>query len=75
MEMHKSCECNRCKRYTVYSRWKVKKGDPIKVYSSGHLLKKWGTFLNMDYSFVKWCDAEQHIHFTNLQSLHIQKIL
>ncbi|MGE6619165.1 hypothetical protein [Bacillus mycoides] len=69
------CECNRCKRHTVYQKWKVKIGDPIKVYSYGYLLKKWGTFLAMDSSFIKWIDAEQHVHFTSLQSLHMQKVL
>ncbi|MEC5308802.1 hypothetical protein [Bacillus thuringiensis] len=75
MEKQRTCECNRCIRYNVYQKWKVKQGDPIKVYSFGHLLKKWGTFLAMDYSFVKWFDEKQHIHFTHLQSLHIQKIV
>lgn len=75
MEKQRVCECNRCKRQTVYQKWKVKIGDPIKVYSYGHLLKKWGTFLAMDYSFVKWLDGEQNLHFTSLQSLHMQKIM
>ncbi|MGE6552945.1 hypothetical protein ACQKFK_29600 [Bacillus mycoides] len=47
-----------CKRYNVHRKWKVKKGDLIKVYSFG-----------------KWLDEEQHIHFTSLQSLQIQKIM
>lgn len=75
MENPKTCECNRCKRYNVYKRWKIKQGDLIKVYSFGHLLKKWGTFLAMDYSFVKWLDEEQNLHFTQLHSLHIQKMV
>ncbi|OUA82765.1 hypothetical protein [Bacillus thuringiensis] len=75
MEPQKTCECNRCKRYNVYRKWKVKQGDPIKVYSFGHLLKKWGTFLNMDYSFIRWLDEEQNTHFTSLRSLQIQKIM
>nr|MCG3426394.1 hypothetical protein [Bacillus thuringiensis] len=69
------CECNRCKRHTVYQKWKIKVGDPIKVYSYGYLLKKWGNFLGMDYSFVKWIDGEKNLHFTSLQSLQIQKIM
>ncbi|MFV1457083.1 hypothetical protein [Bacillus mycoides] len=75
MEKQRICECNRCKRNMIYQKWKVKIGDPIKVYSYGYLLKKWGTFLAMDYSFLKWLDREQHVHFTSLQSLHIQKIM
>ncbi|OUB59718.1 hypothetical protein [Bacillus thuringiensis] len=75
MEQQRTCECNRCKRHTVYQKWKVKVGDPIKVYSYGHLLKKWGTFLAIDFSFLKWIDGEQHLHFTSLQSLQIQKIM
>ncbi|EOP90042.1 hypothetical protein IGM_02231 [Bacillus cereus HuB4-4] len=73
MENRRACECNRCQRYKAYQKWHVKTGDPIKVYSFGHLLKKWGTFLAMDYSFVKWLDREKNLHFTSLQSLHIQK--
>ncbi|MFJ1137096.1 hypothetical protein [Bacillus cereus group sp. BfR-BA-01354] len=69
------CECNRCKRHKVYEKWRVKLGDPIKVYSFGHLLKKCGTFLAIEYSFVKWLDAEKNLHFTSLHSLHIQKVM
>lgn len=75
MEKQRACECNRCKRYNVYKKWKVKLGDPIKVYSFGHLLKKCGTFLNIDYSFLKWLDEEQNLHFTRLQSIQIQKVM
>ena len=75
MEKQRACECNRCKRHKVYQKWKVQLGDPIKGYLFGHLLKKWGTFLTIDYSFVKWLDGEQNLHFSNLQSLQIQKIM
>ncbi|EOP78065.1 hypothetical protein IGM_06709 [Bacillus cereus HuB4-4] len=75
MEKQRTCECNRCKRHKVYQKWKVKIGDSIKVYSYGHLLKKVGTFLAMDFSFIKWLDGEQNLHFTSLQSLQIQKIM
>ncbi|QWH75483.1 hypothetical protein EXW59_01035 (plasmid) [Bacillus mycoides] len=75
MDKEKACECNRCKRHNVYQKWKVKIGDPIKVYSFGHLLKKRGTFLAMDYSFVKWLDEKQNVHLTQLKSLHIQRIM
>ncbi|MGF2773304.1 hypothetical protein [Bacillus cereus] len=73
MDKQRKCECNRCKRYKISKKWNMKVGDSIKVYSSGHLLKKWGTFLNLDYSFIKWLDEEQNIHFTNLKSSQIQK--
>lgn len=70
-----TCECNRCKRKNVYKRWKIKLGDSIKVYSYGHLLKQYGTFLNTDYSFIKWLDEKQNIHLTSMHGIQINKVM
>ncbi|MGE7625240.1 hypothetical protein ACQKMD_20145 [Viridibacillus sp. NPDC096237] len=67
MEKKRACECNRCKRHHSNQKWRLKIG--------GHLLKKCGTFLKIDHSFLKWLDLEQNLHLTSLQSIQIQKVI
>ncbi|MGC7930600.1 hypothetical protein ACP3VS_18455 [Lysinibacillus sp. VIII_CA] len=73
MEKVRACECSKCEKNNK-NQLGFNIGDSIKVYSYGHQLCKIGMFLEKNHSFLKWLDQEQHIHFTSLQSIHIQKL-